>query len=271
LLIEDAAQAFAGDGSMQDSTSDVIFLSFGPIKTCTALGGAVVLLRDPSAAQRLSQRLAGYPAQTWQEFLLRVLKMMLVQCLTWPPAFTALVTVLTVFRIDPDRLLSSLVRGFAGPDFWNRLRRRPAAALLGLLDRRLRTFDPQVISQRQQRSQRLLELLGPSVVRPGGVAARHTHWVLPLSVPQPDRFAGLLRRRGYDATRLASSLAQHAGEGCAEDRRWSQLVYLPAHPSVEPEKLAAIVRSLVADEERSRAAGPVISAARNSPAGAYRP
>jgi len=45
LLIEDCAQAYGGHEYRGDPRADASLFSFGPIKTATALGGAVMVLR----------------------------------------------------------------------------------------------------------------------------------------------------------------------------------------------------------------------------------
>lgn len=241
-LVEDAAQSFAGTTQFEHSESDVVLLSFGPIKTCTALGGAVLLLRDGAMAGRVERRLSGYPRQPTGEYLLRVLKMSLLQALTWPPLFTILTAAMAACGLDWDRLLASLTRGFAGERFWERLRRQPANPLLGLLERRLAIYSSQTIAERARRANLLWNLLG-SVERPGSVASDHTHWVLPVVAAEPERLVVALRQLGYDATVLASSLTQNSGESCPEDDRWNRLVYLPNHPAADPTKLAAAIRA----------------------------
>ncbi len=241
-LIEDAAQSFACAGSFEKSESDAVFLSFGPIKTCTALGGAVLLLRDGEMAGRIERRLSAYPRQPTREYFFRVLKMSLLQALTWQPLFTALCTVMAACRFDWDRLLASLTRGFAGERFWERLRRQPSHPLLGLLERRLASYSTQSVLDRARRANLLWDLLG-AVERPGSAASDHTHWVLPIVAPEPAQLVIELRQLGYDATVLASSLTQNSGESCLEDDRWNRLVYLPNHPAAEPTKLAAAIRA----------------------------
>ena len=62
LVIEDCAQAFAADGYRGSAQSNVSLFSFGPIKTATALGGALLRVSDAGlrAAMLASQR--KYPA-----------------------------------------------------------------------------------------------------------------------------------------------------------------------------------------------------------------
>jgi dTDP-4-amino-4,6-dideoxygalactose transaminase len=241
-LVEDGAQSFAGAASVESSESDVVLLSFGPIKTCTALGGAVILLRDREMAGRVERRLSGFPRQPTREYIFRVLKMSLLQALTWPPLFTALCTAMSACGFDWDRLLASLTRGFAGERFWERLRRQPAHPMLGLLERRLASYSSQTIVERARRANLLWNLLG-TVERPGTAASAHTHWVLPIVASEPERLVWALRQLGYDATVLASSLVQHSSESCPQDERWNRLVYLPNHPAADPKKLAAAIRA----------------------------
>lgn len=55
LLMEDCAQAYAGSEYLGHPISDVVMFSFGPIKTQTALGGAVLHFRDPTLLSRMGQ------------------------------------------------------------------------------------------------------------------------------------------------------------------------------------------------------------------------
>ena len=60
LVIEDCAQAFVGSAYAGHPDSDCALFSFGPIKTATALGGAVVPVRDAAhslADARSAERL----------------------------------------------------------------------------------------------------------------------------------------------------------------------------------------------------------------------
>ena len=58
LLIEDCAQAFRGPEDTGDPLADVSMFSFGSIKTTTAVGGAVLRVRNPdllAAMRRLQE------------------------------------------------------------------------------------------------------------------------------------------------------------------------------------------------------------------------
>ena len=74
LLFEDCAQAFAGAGYRGHPAADVSMFSFGPIKTATSLGGALLRVRDRQLLRRMRSRQAAYPAQSRPYYLRRLLK-----------------------------------------------------------------------------------------------------------------------------------------------------------------------------------------------------
>jgi perosamine synthetase len=63
LLVEDCAQTFRGPKRMGDGAADVSMYSFGTLKTSTALGGAVLRVRDREVLERMRGIQASYPPQ----------------------------------------------------------------------------------------------------------------------------------------------------------------------------------------------------------------
>ena len=62
LLVEDCAQAFQGPERMGDPVADVSMYSFGTLKTSTALGGAILRVRDREVLGRMRGIQASYPS-----------------------------------------------------------------------------------------------------------------------------------------------------------------------------------------------------------------
>lgn len=242
LLVEDAAQAFTNVSTIGHPESDLVLLSFGPIKTQTALGGGLLLFRDREQAERCAVQYEQTPVASNGEFLHRVLKLAAVQAGTWPPAFTLLQSAMSALGADPDRILSSLTRGFHGADFWRRLRRQPSPALQAFLADRLRHCDEGRIQSRRARAECLWSQM-PEIDRPGRQAVDHSHWVWPIVADDPPRCCAGLRRKGFDATTLGSSLVR-IGAGADASDRWRRLVYLPQHPAVKLELLTKAVHEL---------------------------
>ena len=239
LLVEDAAQAWAGDGWLGHAGSDVALFSFGPIKTATTLAGAMARFRDPALAARVDAIQQRWPIQPRASYAARLAKYAALQVLAARPVYTLFVHACRLAGADHDRIVSASVRGFAGPGFFARIRRRPCAAPLAMMDARLASPRGQreqavALADRLAHVHRLHDALPPAVTTtlPGSACASHTHWLLPLLHAEPDALVRRLQSRGVDATRGASSLrvvepaAGHDAPTKAA-AAWEQLVYLP--------------------------------------------
>ena len=144
------------------------------------------------------------------------------------------------------------MRGFAGGDFFHKIRHRPSAALLALLARRLEHQDGWRVSGRVARARRLLELLPDSIRIPAAEAPFHSFWVFTILCGDPARVVAELRRAGFDATQAATLSVVPAPHGREDlDARearalLARMVYLPVYPEMPERKvdeLAAVLRS----------------------------
>ena len=90
LVVEDSAQCFRGPGAGGDTLADVSLFSFGPIKTATALGGAVVEVKDPQLLQRMRAIEASWPRQSRWTYLRRVVRFAGLLALTNPRIYRIL-------------------------------------------------------------------------------------------------------------------------------------------------------------------------------------
>jgi alkyldihydroxyacetonephosphate synthase len=269
---DDDRSSGSGSGSLGYAGSEhanVSFFSFGPIKTATALGGGLAILReigdhddnddddggggsvdgrrdvqdDRRAVVGASRRAARagdtaramrriqdttYPTQSNLSYLTRVLRCLVVRAISDSRVLTGLAhrVVTNVLGRDYDDFVSSLLRGFppdaSSYDAVRQLRRRPCAALLSTMRRRLldseRTYAD--ASRRRDGCRAFArELLSDGRTRARGVAPlRHVDddvdgeggggggvgmygWVFPVTVPDPERASRMLLRMGYDAPR----------------------------------------------------------------------
>jgi perosamine synthetase len=251
LLVEDCAQAYGGGGYRGSDAAHVRMFSFGPIKTNTALGGALVGFRDRALAEAVRDREARLPAQTRPEFLARIWKYGVLKLVSTSPVFALFVLLCRVLGRSHDEVISGAVRGFAGPSFFARIRRRPSYPLLSLLLRRLHRFRPEVIAARTAAARAAIALLA-GVRRPGEQAAMHTHWVFPIRTSGADELVAALWMVGIDATRGASSLvvveAPPGRPDLAPSRAAAamrEVLYLPVYPGVPLRKLEAMARVTV--------------------------
>jgi perosamine synthetase len=248
LVVEDCAQAFAGLGYAGDPEADVSMFSFGPIKTATALGGAMFRVRDRETLKRMRSRQADRPIQKRRTYLCRLLKYSAFKALSQPMAYGMLVRAWRAMGRDYDRLVNGSVRGFPGPDFFDRIRQQPSSPLLSVLGRRLRTYDRVRLELRAAKGDRLSRLLNGSVLCAGRASTPHNCWVFPIAVDNPLEVIAALRQAGFDATQGHSMcvvsppqdrprLAAHRAAAVL-----AKIVYLPIYPEIPDDALEVMSR-----------------------------
>ena len=247
MLIEDCAQAYCGPQYVGDSETDASLFSFGPIKSSTALGGAIVRVADAALAGRMRARLEKQPVQSRWFFLRRIAKYGVLKICSARPIFTALVVYWRWRGLDYDRLINAKVRGYASSDFYRRLRQRPSLPLLRLLTRRIRHFDAEAAAQRTRRgrllARRLTSRRRGALACPSAAVSPHAFWVFPIAVDDPDRLIAALFEHGFDATQGQSMCVVAAPAGSPSpkpeeaQRMLDRLVYLPFNPTIPTSEL----------------------------------
>jgi len=251
IVVEDLAQSFSGCIEDGHPKADVSMFSFGTIKTATALGGAVMSVRDPDIRDAMTERYSSYPYQTRRSYLLKLLKYTLLKTATYRMTFGILVVLFNLIRIDYDRCIHKWSRGFPGPGFFGKIRRKPCVPLLALLRRRLNRYDRGRLSDQRSKGERLLSILGENIECPGTKAGNHVYWVFPVCVEKPDDAVDLLRRNGFDATSRHSMYVVPVPEGNKTDapdeagRLLAHIVYLPFYPEIpfkEIERMGAFLK-----------------------------
>jgi dTDP-4-amino-4,6-dideoxygalactose transaminase len=261
LLIEDRAQSYAGGRDEGHPAADVVLFSFGPIKTNTALGGAVLRFRDSGLRDRVRGVLSTYPVQSRRRFLKRLLKYAGLKALSNPSLFGAFARVAPHFGTTHDEVISRALRGFPGEKLLVQIRHQPSYPLLALLHRRLVTFDSRRIEQRRLVAERLAALL-PGTRRPGQASRSHTHWVFPIRHADPDGLMRYLWARGFDATRGASSLGvvappREKPDAAASEAQaaMTEMVYLPVSAQMSPDQLERLATEVRAFDAATTHAG----------------
>jgi len=250
LVIEDCAQAYIGYQYKGHPESDVSMFSFGPIKTDTALGGGILRFKERTLLEKVKTRQSGYPIQNRWQFLKRLGKYVILNSLSNPILFGILAAGCRLFGTSHDNLISQALRGFAGSDFFVRIRQQPSYPLLALLERRLKQFDSASIEQRIAVAHTIIELM-PNIRLLGEKANNHSYWVFPIQVEQPDNLMRHLWQKGFDATRGASSLYvvkppahRHQWRPIEAQETMEKVLYLPVYPGVsvrDLKRLAYIV------------------------------
>lgn len=264
FLLEDCAQALRGPRDTGDARADASMFSFGPLKTATALGGAVLYARDHEVLRKMREIQTSWPVQRRRAFLARLSKFLVLVQATRPIVYRSLFRACNLLGRDFDALANTAARSFppegrpesrdhrsqpAAP--FGRIRRQPSAPLLALLARRLRTFDSERLRSRARIGEEISRRLSPPVEHPGRLANSRTHWLFPVSSPEPKALISALRRVGFDATRATSNIAvveaPTTRPECAPTaaaRMMSHIVFLPMYPELTGEAVERLIRGV---------------------------
>ena len=230
VLVEDCAQAFTGLEYRGYPGALASLFSFGPLKTATALGGAVAWVRDGAVGERMERLLASYRRQSTLDFVSKVLKYGLLHASSQPAVWGLLGWALERAGISPIGVLRKLTAGFPGAFRPDRFRQRPHGALVGLLWRRLREHSRAQVEARQRHGDRIVAALEGARV-PGRTLPDNTHWIFPVTLDDPEAALEALRRLGFDGLPGLSNLV------CLEAP--------PERPDLDPYRAREIVEKSV--------------------------
>jgi perosamine synthetase len=252
LVIEDCAQAFVGSAYAGHPDSDCALFSFGPIKTATALGGAVVRVRDEALRSQMHDLQNAYPIQTRLAYLKRLVKYAMFRLLCKPFNYGVLVRMLGKLGIDYDRALGNAAHSFAASDFFTQIRRQPSTPLLRMLGRRITGFDGHGTARLQRRILRgnqLSQAIDAGMLV-GDENASHTYWVVPVRVANRDAVLAALRAAGFDATARSSLIVVPTIDGASPDdspaASWlAETIFVPGGEDMPDEKWQQLIAILL--------------------------
>lgn len=254
FLVEDCAQAFAGDKYHGYQGADVSLFSFGPIKSCTALGGAIAIIWERSLAQQMREIEQQYPSKSELWFFKRILKYFCLKLFSIPWIYYPLLVFLKYLGKNLDSAINSMTRGFSQGDILAKIRYRPPVRMLVLLRRRLSTCDTQWFERRSKNARQFLSLLKPEIPCPGSKTEYNSFWVVPILVPNPPSMMAKLREHGFDATQGNTSLTfididnassddKPATEAAGNAQRLIQdVLYLPVSESLPENDLLCLAQ-----------------------------
>jgi dTDP-4-amino-4,6-dideoxygalactose transaminase len=244
MVVEDCAQGFCRVGDSATSSSDVAMFSFGPIKTASALGGAVVRVKSQELRQRMESVLTYDPIQSQLSFLSRLTRFAALKLLSGKRTACMTKYCMEKAGFNFDSLANSIVRGFSSSQLLAQLRRQPSVPLLKLLARRWRTYDLARIEERITMGRHMDKRIG----REHGPS--HSYWVYPVFVHDPIAVRDRLREAGFDATCQARMSVVPASDDTRQSirtsNRWKQVVFLPWYPGMpieEVDKMASLIQS----------------------------
>ena len=249
LLWEDCAQAFAG-AHTGDPMADVSMYSFGALKTCTALGGALLNVQDPSLLARMRATQFRWRLQSRRTYAESVLKFLAFTLITRPFPYGVLAAIHGTLGRDFDRTVNTSVKAFRPGPLLSQLEARPSAPLLAMLAYRLRTFDDARLRRRAAAGEWLNARLPGHLTLAGHQMESRTHWLFPIISREPDQLILACRRAGVDGARGASSVTvvpapagRPEADPVAARQMMAGLVFLPAYPELPRRSLVLLVEA----------------------------
>lgn len=245
LVIEDGAQAFAGNNYKGHPKADVVMQSFGMIKTNTSVQGAVISFNNTDLRDKVIQLESKFPKQPVPVYLKRLVKALFIRLMANRQLYTLFYFLVRILKKDIDQVLSGFTRGFPGKDIISKIRYRASNPLKYLLIWKLEHYDSVKIKKRKTYAENILSNI-PRHMTIGHQNSNNSHWVLPIETDQPEKLIGYLRKNGFDATCKASSLISLAcmGKTNSNHLNLDNLVYLPMYPQMSYMKQSKLINHL---------------------------
>jgi perosamine synthetase len=197
LVVEDYAQSFNRVGDYGHPESDMAMFSFGPIKTASAMGGAVVRIKSSELCKAMADLLRQDPIQSSPAFARRLVRFSILKFLSGKSMASLVCWCTERLGRDFDTLVNASARGFVASKLFAQIRHQPSTPLLRLLRRRWQTYDFARIERRIHMGKRLDARVGRTH------SASHTYWIYPLMVDAPSVLRDRLRQAGIDSAGLA--------------------------------------------------------------------
>ncbi|QDT40302.1 dTDP-3-amino-3,6-dideoxy-alpha-D-galactopyranose transaminase [Gimesia alba] len=237
-VIEDCAQAWCEPEWRGSEQADASLFSFGPIKTATALGGALCRVSDPAILDCMRNRQAQEPVQVGRKLTCNICKFACLKAISTKPFFGTITALARRLGKSVDDILGGLTRGFSDDNLLAQLRQQPSTGTLQLLKHRLQTYDTQRIHRRIQHAQRIITRLELELTQPERINPQHSFWLFPLLSDQPEALISQLQQEGFDSTqrgRLAvvPPPTDRPGLNCPHATHLlNQTVFLPCYPEL---------------------------------------
>jgi dTDP-4-amino-4,6-dideoxygalactose transaminase len=227
--------------------------SFGTIKTATALGGGIIVIRNNAElAVRIDALHTSYSVQKRSAYFRKLTKYLFLKLLFPPAIFYCFVSLSKIAGIDYDSIIQNLSKSFPGGDFFIKIRIQPSYPLLKLMLRRFKNFSDLSIQERIYRGRYLLNNLSDVCRIPGIELEKHTFWVFPILHDHPVNLIQNLRKAGFDATQKHGMEVMKTGDCCPDNKVADcnhivrHIVYLPFYnqiPMAEIDRMISLIKT----------------------------
>lgn len=182
FVLEDCAESFSGLSSQGHDQSHLTFFSFGAIKYATAMGGAIVKVRNAELLNKMRSRLQTYPMFSGGDYVERLFRYSIVMFIINNPLVTKIfINSMHVAGIDYKEKIVSLLRGCSG-DIIKKVRHQPSTSMLRFMLYKLQQFDDQEHAKAKINGNFVRDSLFRDIFIPGCNADRINYWLFPILV-----------------------------------------------------------------------------------------
>lgn len=250
LLIEDCAQAFVGQEYLGHPGSDLVLWSFGPLKTATALLGAVATLpnKRDMLAKQMKAICATWPIYSQYEYFVRIIKYSILHIFSSPLIYGIFVRIVQLFNKDIDAFISKTTRSFPKEKLFAFIRKQPSVSLIRSMAWRLHSYSLSRVESREKQGEERLAKLSLSDYVPGEKTIKRTFWLFPFCNPDSTFSVSEFRTAGVDASAASSSIVCISKNPAAETpmahKLMQSIIYLPLEAQRQ-EKLENNIEAVV--------------------------
>lgn len=246
-VIEDCAESFTSTSNWGHPESNISLFSFGTIKSYTALGGAISLIKDESIFKQmnsLQNTLSIQPTSVYAKKLLKTI--ICIVCLNNIHLKKPLMYLFRKINFDYQKSIAGLLRGF--PNDWIKgIRQRPCDALLYMLYLRLSDWKEDGMLLTKKKGDYVVKRL-ENVDNFGQESFHNHYWLYPVFVKDSDTVINDLAKMGVDAYKGVTQLNYVQGKDdlnqlltCRQylvrqpmqaEQLIDNVLYLPVHKNV---------------------------------------
>lgn len=233
FLIEDCAQAFIGPEYVGHPASDAVLWSFGPLKTATALLGAMATFsgRHAALAEKINTVCAAWPVYSRYDYGIRIFKYSVLHIFSQPIVYSIFVNIFKLLNKDIDTFISKTTRSFPKDKLFSFIRTQPNTALIRSMAWRLSGYPLWQIESREKNGEERVAQLGLSTQVPGEKTIRRTFWLFPWCAPEAASSIVNFRANNIDASAASSSIVCISSNPAIETpqahKLMQSIVYLP--------------------------------------------
>ena len=244
VLFEDSAECYSGNKVNANPCADATVLSFGPIKTATAFGGGVIIVRNSDLLSKMKAIHAKYPVQSSSVYLKKVLRYSIGMLLLNSTNVNYIIRpTLLQLNVDYKKKVVGLMRGFPASTGLEIYRLQPCTGLLSFLYWRLANINETELLQSMEKLHTATSMLTQNkIFVPGFQTRRKVFWLYPVVVQDAIKAYEDLNKAGIDAYKGISQLNKvdpPVGSSYKvpeeTNKMFANLLYFPLHKDV-PEK-----------------------------------